>query len=590
MSEVPLQKRKSVYFLRTVLGTILVLGGVTAGLSYAIFRTSSEDIETYHNLMADANPTLANKSQQAPYKASQQQHQVRKDLFSVSGDDRLHLLLTSQDVNLVLDNHQGKTELTEELVGVNFFVQQNLFYGDAAGKSLSKEDPLAAPWQKMYHGTAERAFLSYKNKTFVADLIHILGYEIPGHELSETSLGNAHKPPQMEARAKKAAYDGETLSLAGEVLLENPLGAITAQEARANGKLDGKNNRFEKMTFEKDVTITLKEKGTISCQNATFDLKSLQGNFYSDTEQASFVVYRGTEDPSQKHPSILLKSRSMELALKSDQTEGSKYAIDSFLASKDVTIEYGDEMTVQSDRAIYKNTSEGLIILKGPIEIKYGTFGTLKNDQEMRIYSHDINGKSELSSIDCDGRTVLHHTDEVSQTCQWLICEGSSRVDHEKKVITFEGPRDSLDNVCAGKQVLFYDALGEAQADKAIILYDEVDGKLAVTKITLEGNVYLVDHKTLPSTESEKNEPQHYALADRVEYTPSTKEMLFSSYPGRRVLFDDKINHMQVSAPSMKITRDAQSKKESVKGIGDVRFHFLESELELLRKHSNMNF
>ena len=74
-------------------------------------------------------------------------------------------------------------------------------------------------------------------------------------------------------------------------------------------------------------------------------------------------------------------------------------------------------------------------------------------------------------------------------------------------------------------------------------------------------------------------------IADKVEYTPQTNEAVFTSHNNlKRVLFYDKANDMEVSATTLKIKRDEATKKETVKGIGDVRFSFVENEFEQLRK------
>src|SRR5262249_30835599 len=76
-----------------------------------------------------------------------------------------------------------------------------------------------------------------------------------------------------------------------------------------------------------------------------------------------------------------------------------------------------------------------------------------------------------------------------------------------------------------------------------------------------------------------------YALADRVEYFPKNQEALFSTKgSGRRVLYYDTANDMQVSAPALRIKRDQVTHKDSVKGIGDVRFNFVEHEIDQLEQ------
>lgn len=677
-------KRKSFYFLRSLLGPIILLGLFAGGLIYFVFRTTPEDFTAYHTLMTEANPTLKDKKQKTPYKTSQQQKQVRKDLFSLKNEDRLHFMLSSDDVNLILDHQHGKTELTEELLGVACYAQQALFFADLEGKPLAKEDPRALPWQKILQGSAKKAFFSYQNKTFNADCVNILGYEIQGHQLSKNALNNLPSQPLLQMEAQKALYDGTTLSLLGNIYLEHPHGSIAAEKSTVVTKLEAKSGLFETIAFENDVLLTFKEKGVLSCQKASFNYKTLQGHFCGDFARAPLAVYRSTTTSTQNHPSITLKGHSIDLSLKNDPAKPSKYLIDTLLATGEVSVDYNNSLNIQSDRALYRysgnisnakpphslpgtidfdsdtpnrsvvthsngdcisgssisidtnhhliyfktpkgqlktqpmplatastsnihspesssnlnfqtsqlqwDLSRNRLCLKGSTEIQYGEIATLKNDQELRIDYSLAKGQKQLHTIEAEGHTVLHHSDFTPQRSHWVICDGTVHVDHEKMIITLNSVRDSFDNVCERKQVLFYDDLGEAQADKVTILYQEFKGKFIATKITLEGNVYLVNHKTRGDTTLPPNQPLHYTIADVVEYTPLNKEMYFTSLPGHRVLFEDKINHLQISAPTIKIIRDATSKRESIKGMGDVRFHFLDSELEQLRKHSTINF
>jgi hypothetical protein len=75
-----------------------------------------------------------------------------------------------------------------------------------------------------------------------------------------------------------------------------------------------------------------------------------------------------------------------------------------------------------------------------------------------------------------------------------------------------------------------------------------------------------------------------YALADVVEYSPQTKEVQLSALNKGRVLFFDKVNNLQISAPALKIKRDAVTQKDSIQGVGDVRFNFVKHELDKMKK------
>lgn len=126
-------------------------------------------------------------------------------------------------------------------------------------------------------------------------------------------------------------------------------------------------------------------------------------------------------------------------------------------------------------------------------------------------------------------------------------------------------------------QVTYTDSFGEIYADRAQVDYREVDGSLEATKVTLSDNVRLVNIGT-----SEKPASQ-YALADVVYYFPQEQLAILE---GKRtqVLFYDKLRDMQLSAQSVRAQRDPITKKETIQGVGDVRFIFGPEELEKIKQ------
>lgn len=458
-----MNNQRSYYFLRTALVLGILLVGLTTGLGFTVFRTGKEDFAAYHALMLEANPSHGDKSAKQSYSATQQQHQIRKDIFFVKDKGRQHLYLTSRDINLVLDQRAGVTDLTEELSDVKCLLQQECFYGDAEGHPVAKETAQATPWQKIYRAKAEHASFSYWDKTFKAVKVSLVDFDAPGHKLCP-EVEETHS--SMTIEASSADYNGTTLSLKGSVRLTHPQGSMAADEV-----------------FIEEVKTKL--------------------------------------SPSRN----------------------------------------------------------ALVNLKGAIEVNHKDLGTLTNNREVQIYLSENKGKREIQRIEGDGYTYLSHVEPEKHRSHHLVCDGKMVADHEKGIVTFERSND-------GKQVFFYDTLGEAQADKITIYYQG----MVATKVLLQGNVYLVDHKDLDQKNEGKQEPLHYALADTVEYTPSSREILLSANSGGRVLFYDKINKLQVSSSALKVFRDQITQKETIKGLGDVRFHFLEGEFEQLRKRVNLNF
>lgn len=231
--------------------------------------------------------------------------------------------------------------------------------------------------------------------------------------------------------------------------------------------------------------------------------------------------------------------------------------------------------------------SRDMLSLKEDVELKHDPIGTFQSDQELKIYYTKNKGQNQLRAIESEGNIILRYEDALKKQSHWILCHGKMIVDHEQMVVTFQSFTDSMGKVNQEKQVFFYDQLGEIQADKMTIFYEQVEGKPIARKVKLEGNVFMLDHKKAEDVNNNERPFIHYAISDVVEYTLGDREThLYASEEGHRVLFYDKINHLQISAPALKIIRDQETKKESIKGIGDVRFHFLDSELEQLRKYS----
>jgi hypothetical protein len=186
-----------------------------------------------------------------------------------------------------------------------------------------------------------------------------------------------------------------------------------------------------------------------------------------------------------------------------------------------------------------------------------------------------------LRYIESTGPTVLTYANEEEKVVHTLTCPGLLTVDHQLLKTTLECPRDQNNNVLFGKQIVFHDSMGEIYADLLTVYYTMAEDSPTPTKLVLEGNVQMFNRGGDP----DKNGAfLQYALADVVEYTPQAREVYLVASDKKRVLFFDKLNALQVSATSLKIRRDQETKKESIQGFGDVRFSFVEKELEMINK------
>lgn len=240
-----------------------------------------------------------------------------------------------------------------------------------------------------------------------------------------------------------------------------------------------------------------------------------------------------------------------------------------------------------SARSLTWNDQEGILKLRGQVKVDQEGVSKLETPHEVQILQSMVNQKRALKSIESAADTILTYVQDNKHLCHTLTCSGPVKVNHEKMETRLYAKHDDANIVSEEDQVHFEDAKGEVFADKVLIKYRVSNGSLVVDNIYLVGNVKI--YNRLNSADDETIVVLQYVLADRVDFKPHTNEMLFkSSKGGRRVLFFDKVNNLQVSAPALKIIRDKATMKDSIKGEGDVRFSFLESEFEQLRKRFSL--
>lgn len=228
------------------------------------------------------------------------------------------------------------------------------------------------------------------------------------------------------------------------------------------------------------------------------------------------------------------------------------------------------------------NEPQDLLILRDHVEVVHKGMGTLTNPTEIRVQRQLINGHKQVSLIDCMGNSVLTFQEEKKNQNHIITTHHRFVLDHQRLQAHMDSPRDANNHVLENLQVHFNDAMGDIYADEAFITYQEINKKMTPVKLLLKGNVWL-----LGRTSIDKDDPGkilQFAMADRLEYDIAAKEMLFLADFNKRVLFFDKSNNLQISAPSVKAKRDPQTHKDAIQGMGDVRFSFIEKEFDLLKK------
>jgi lipopolysaccharide export system protein LptA len=279
-----------------------------------------------------------------------------------------------------------------------------------------------------------------------------------------------------------------------------------------------------------------------------------------------------------------IKAAAIKLDLQSKQLlfarpQGALYQVDG-QGNRQEKVNFSAQKLVWDD-------AEQMLLLSENVQVSQKGLGTLVTDQEVRIYQHMHNGKKEIKSIFSQADTELTHWDEDKKLTHKLKCFGPLMVDHEHMHVVLKSPSDAQGQIPEDKQVYFEDILGDVFADQMDIFYEWNNQSFHPTKLKMTGHVKILNR--FDGHVQESGSVLQYVLADAVEYFPGSKEMILSSQNGRRVLLFDQVNHLQMSAPSLRIKRDDATQKDSIQGIGDVRFTFIEKEKERFKQSFNLD-
>jgi lipopolysaccharide export system protein LptA len=231
------------------------------------------------------------------------------------------------------------------------------------------------------------------------------------------------------------------------------------------------------------------------------------------------------------------------------------------------------ELRFQSDH-LYWDQIKNTMILKGQITIDENALGTLNAEDELQITQTAVNGKYLLKSITAQGPSTLIYKDEHN-VAHRLISSGSIDFNREKLRATV----DSLgkDGVVSQDKQLYYEE-GEFAvfADTASLEYSVSNDTLQPSSLTLSGNIRLFSH--------DPQKPMRCGLADRLTYSLTTKTLILSASPRKKVLFWDESQGMRLSAPEVHITYDAENQQQQIKGVGAVQFAFTPDEQSKLQQ------
>lgn len=187
-----------------------------------LFNVSEKDRARYFKLMEDSNPSLVEKSKRTPYTASQERHQIRKDVYYTANEKPMHLLLTSKDAVLQLHQKQeGGSQLIEQMKGVKCYMQEELFYVHLSGERVDPKRPVpkgAKPMQLVRYCKTDNASYCYKTKIMTSNDVFVARYLAPGHSLETVNFETLEPVMQGTAAFVEFSLGGKALAFKAEQL------------------------------------------------------------------------------------------------------------------------------------------------------------------------------------------------------------------------------------------------------------------------------------------------------------------------------------------------------------------------------------
>ncbi len=469
-----------------------------------------------------------------------------------------------------------------------------------------------------------------------------------------TVILTANEPPANQdssLSSTNASYDGNFLTLTGNVSLDHGLGKMSSEEASLQRQEVGNDFPFSQILLRKNVLLSLKNSAQICCDSADLDFTALKGTLLA--EENGKVVYSDQikKKKGGEATSLTLSSQTIELNFSKHAGKKTEYDIDHILAKEDVAIDYagnfhllahhalyrrelsrdnktthrefqgtitaypkdeasqcrlsheGDEIfadmvdidllnsklsllhpkgvlatsvlphlentktTFQSDY-LYWDQNKNVLTLKGHVSIDEAALGSLQNQDEVQMTMKTANGKHLLKKVDAKGDSTLVYQD-ARNTTHKLISHGTIHLDRDKLKGTVDSPEK--EGVTPIDKQLYYEESEVAfYADHAALEYS-VDGDvMQPSLLTLKGNIRLFSHDPL--------KPPRFGSADRLTYSLTTRTLILSANPGKKVLFWDETQGMHLSAPEVHIVYDSEKKEQNVKGIGAVQFSFTPEE------------
>lgn len=441
----------------------------------------------------------------------------------------------------------------------------------------------------------------------------------------------------------EACYDGNELILQENACVECEMGKISASQLILQHSETDKKEQFSHLKMKGDVSISWNEGGTLFCQNADIDYSTLTGRFWGNEEAPdvlyeTFVKGEKVKIQGKEMRMLLTKENHTSTAIREIEIKGDLYvnkndqtqifaeralyqqfpdkkmlyiypSPDKFctvlnenedrIQCKSITVDlFAKKLVFENSQGCFNKNNQPLkfsastlvvdditqqFILQHNVDLVQEGIGYLHTDHQLILVLENSKDKKGIKSIQAPSDTLISYTDGIKGLAHQLMCHGPLSIDHQLGKAHLESPQDSAGNTPQEKQIYLEDLMGDVYCDQLDVDYQVTDNGLILKSFSMLGHVQLFNRYDGHIQES--SSILQYALADKVEYFPDQQKVTLSGQNGKRVLFIDKINNLQMSAPSLKARYDLKTKKQIIEGVGDVRFTFIENEFERLKQY-----
>lgn len=583
-------------FLKAFLVTLLLLIGVGYVLVMNIGTYDEHDEAAYHKLVAGDAP----EQQLEHGSAKQIRKGLQRDIYFSHQGKPIHICLNSFEAELAFESLEGRKEIIEKMHHIT-------------GSAVIKKNEEGT---QTFTFEAESAIYSYHSNMLIAKNMRI---NLETHPLGTIqagkiswSLGSNNAagplPLHMDEHVHITFQEGKASldSHKAEIDFQTLKGIFYGHEDPVvYRQVDQENNRVlnvkgQRMTLDIDRFEKETHQGWAINQlrvdkGATIDVN---GEYLAIGDEAIYVQNTLDSTPTPFSGTIRLLVHSDDALCQVTSQRGD------LITAKEITVEVAKrQMTLENPQGYLcaakpKEISEsrtqvkaakmtwddatGVLCLDGNVEILQPGIGVVRTPIAYFRQKLTDEGKK-WHQIDADGTTTLTYIDPEKTLSHEMVLHGALKIDLEKMEVRMISSYDEGNQVISEQQIYFHDAKGEIYADKAFMRYNHLQGHFDPEKFILMGNVKIINH--LPGNVM----ATQYVLADRVDFLPMESVMHFKALPGKRVLFLDQTNSLEVSAPALTILRDQVTKVDTFKGTGDVRFSFVEHEFEQLRNKFSLD-